>query len=293
MIASLGSWIDTIWMGILVGTPLIFALAVAGSVITTVAGVLMHAIVNDEAVDVSWENISCQTLEIVGIFFTFLSQAMHFSPDQPAYKNTSPHPNPILFVPGYQMNRWSLAPLQYYLYRRGYHNSWAINNPILKDDVFVFVENLKDKIDALHEQSGQPIHLIAHSMGGLICRHYIEKYGTEKVASTISLATPYRGTKTYRLGRGKVGRQFKPGSEVCSITTAPPVPHLIVRSTRDWVVVPFSNTALDDANDLVITNAGHLGVLVSVPVFQHIHRFLDELSERIESTTIEDQSSHG
>jgi len=274
----LSTTLEWIWMGILVIGPAILAITIIGSIASTIAGVLMHAIVNDQPVDRSWENISAQTLELVGIFFTFLSQLMHFSFAAPKHQASSPCQTPIILVPGYQMNRWSLAPLQYYLYRCGYHNIWAINNPILKDDVLVFVEHLKEKIDLYYEQNQQrKIIVIGHSMGGLISRHYIEKYGSEKVAATISMGTPYRGTKTYRLGRGTVGRQFKPGSDICNITDAPSLPHLIIRSTRDWVVVPFENTHLDNANEMIITNAGHLGMLVSVPVFQKIHHFVDEL----------------
>jgi len=275
---SITELFNTIWTAILIGTPLVLLLTILGSVVTTIAGVLMHAIVNDEPVDMSWENISCQTLELVGIFFTFLSQLMHFSFDAPPHKPNSPCPNPIILVPGYHMNRWSMGPLQYYLYRCGFQNIWAINNPMLKDDVWIYAEHLKEKVDQYYAQNNnQKIILIAHSMGGLVCRHYINKYGTDKVLCTISLGTPYRGTKTYRLGRGNVGRQFKPGSDVCNITEAPPLPHLIIRSTRDWVVVPFENTHLNGANEMIITDAGHLGILVSIPVFQRVHQFVDTL----------------
>jgi triacylglycerol lipase len=276
-------------MGVLVLGPAVLAVTVIGSIASTIAGVLMHAIVNDQPVDHSWENISCQTLELVGIFFTFLSQMMHFSFAAPKYKPHSPCQTPVMLIPGYQMNRWSLGPLQYYLHRCGYHNIWAINNPILKDDVLIFVEHLKEKIDLYYEQNQQrKIILIGHSMGGLICRHYIEQYGTEKVEATISLATPYRGTKTYRLARGTVGRQFKPDSDICNITEAPPLAHLVIRSTRDWVVVPFENTHLNTANEMIITNAGHLGILVSVPVFQKIHDFVDGLLGTSDTSDAED-----
>ena len=96
----------------------------------------MHAIVNDEPVDRSWENISCQTLELVGIFFTCLSQLMHFSFPAPKFRPHSPCKTDH-FGSGYHMNRWSLLPLQYYLYRCGFENI-CINNPMLKDDIFVF-----------------------------------------------------------------------------------------------------------------------------------------------------------
>ena len=291
MIGILGSTLESIWFALLVATPVIFGIFVAISVATTIGGVLMHAIVNDEPVDRSWENISCQTLELVGIFFTCLSQLMHFSFPAPKFRPNSPCKTPIILIPGYHMNRWSLLPLQYYLYRCGFENIWAINNPILKDDILIFADHLHEKVEQYYEHCGhEPIMLIGHSMGGLISRHYMEKYGTDKIKGQISFGTPYRGTKAYRLGRGRQGRQFKPGSEVCNITTAPSVPHLIIWSKKDWVVVPSVNGHLDDSNEMVITDAGHLGMLVSVPVFQRVHTLLDKIEQM---KPLSPQDSHG
>lgn len=274
----------------LVVVPLLFAVFVVISAGTTLAGVLMAAIVNDEEVDYSWENISCQTLELIGIFFTCISQFMHFNLPPPKYRPNAACKTPIILVPGYHMNRWSMLPLQYYLKRCGFENIWAINNPILKDDIFVFAENLHEKVEEYYDKCGhQPIMLVGHSMGGLISRHYMQKYGSDKIKGQISLGTPYRGTKAYRLGQGLQGRQFKPGSEVCNITEAPDLPHLIIWSKRDWVVVPSSNAHLDNSNEMVITDAGHLGMLVSVPVFQRVHSFLDEF----EQSDGNEQISHG
>ena len=288
MIASLGSALESIWFAILVAVPTLFGIFIAISIATTIAAVLMHAIVNDEPVDRSWENISCQTLELVGIFFTCVSQLMHFSFPAPKFRPHSRCKTPIILVPGYHMNRWSLLPLQYYLYRCGFENIWAINNPMLKDDIFIFVDELHTKVEQYYEQCGQQqIMLIGHSMGGLISRHYMEKYGTEKIRGQISFGTPYRGTKTYRLAKGKQGKQFKPGSDICNITTAPKVPHLIIWSTRDWVVVPSPNGHLDNSNEMVITDAGHLGMLVSVPVFKRVHSLLNKLEHHDSATSLE------
>jgi len=290
MIGSFGSTLESIWFGVLVAIPTLLTIFIAISVATTIAGVLMHAIVDDKPVDRSWENISCQTLELVGIFFTCISQLMHFSFAAPKYRADSPCKTPIILVPGYHMNRWSMLPLQYYLKRCGFENIWAINNPILKDDILVFADELHAKVEEYYAHcGGQQVVLIGHSMGGLVSRHYMQKYGTDKIKGQISFGTPYRGTKTYRLGQGTQGKQFKPGSEVCNITTPPPVPHLIIWSTRDWVVVPSANGHLDDSNEMVISDAGHLGMLVSVPVFRRVHSLLDEL----EQAGTELNSSHG
>src|SRR5882762_9361601 len=47
---------------------------------------------------------------------------------------------------------------------------------------------------------GVRIHLVGHSLGGLVSRWYVEELGGHlRVAQTISLATPFHGTRLARL----------------------------------------------------------------------------------------------
>ena len=48
MIGSLGTALESIWFAILVAVPTLLGIFIVISVATTIAAVLMHAIVNDE-----------------------------------------------------------------------------------------------------------------------------------------------------------------------------------------------------------------------------------------------------
>jgi hypothetical protein len=56
------------------------------------------------------------------------------------------------------------------------------------------ITSLKDKIDKVLLQTGaKKVDIIAHSMGGLLSKYYIEHYGEDKVNKFIDIATPHLG----------------------------------------------------------------------------------------------------
>jgi triacylglycerol lipase len=61
------------------------------------------------------------------------------------------------------------------------------------------------------EARGEPLHLIAHSMGGLDCRYLISRLGmADRVRSLTTVATPHRGTAFADWGVGRFGRFLRP-----------------------------------------------------------------------------------
>jgi triacylglycerol lipase len=68
---------------------------------------------------------------------------------------------------------------------------------------------LKDYLDRVSPQ--EPVHLIAHSMGGLDARYLISKLGmAERVRSLTTLGTPHRGSPFADWAITKVERLVKP-----------------------------------------------------------------------------------
>ncbi len=56
------------------------------------------------------------------------------------------------------------------------------------------VANLKDKISLVKAQTGaDKVDIIAHSMGGLVTKRYLTKYGSQSVDKFIDIATPHLG----------------------------------------------------------------------------------------------------
>jgi triacylglycerol lipase len=65
---------------------------------------------------------------------------------------------------------------------------------------------------------GEPVHLIAHSMGGLDSRYMISQLGSaHRVLSLTSIATPHRGSPIADWGINRLGRVVKPFLEMFGI----------------------------------------------------------------------------
>ncbi|MDD5489818.1 MAG: alpha/beta hydrolase, partial [Candidatus Moranbacteria bacterium] len=64
-----------------------------------------------------------------------------------------------------------------------------------RDSNIQSAQKLKEKIDEIKKQTGRPkVDLVAHSMGGLVARHYIEGGNYEgDVDQLITLGTPHKG----------------------------------------------------------------------------------------------------
>ena len=89
---------------------------------------------------------------------------------------------PILMVSGYALTGRSFTFLEQYLLNRGHCWTWKTSNPVLKDNIDDFVTRLHKNIMVIKQRSGQnKVHLIGHSMGGLISTKYMEKYGADSV----------------------------------------------------------------------------------------------------------------
>lgn len=60
---------------------------------------------------------------------------------------------------------------------------------------------------------GQPIDLVGFSMGGIVCRYYLQRLGgLERVRRFISIASPHRGTWAAFLRSNAGARQMRRGS---------------------------------------------------------------------------------
>jgi triacylglycerol lipase len=83
--------------------------------------------------------------------------------------------------------------------------------PVLSptDGVAVRAEQLKAYLD--QEAPGEPVHILAHSMGGLDARYMISRLGmAQRVLTLTTIATPHRGTSFADWGVRRFERCLKP-----------------------------------------------------------------------------------
>ena len=121
--------------------------------------------------------------------------------------------NTIILVHGFTDNARRMGHMATYLKRRG-HN--VLTPTLLPSNGIVPLEELAKQLEIFIQKNisvTDRIDLVGFSMGGLICRYYLQRLGGLSLTDRfISISTPHNGTLTAHLF-GRVGtRQMKPDS---------------------------------------------------------------------------------
>jgi pimeloyl-ACP methyl ester carboxylesterase len=194
---------------------------------------------------------------------------------------------PILLLHGLVDNRSIFTLLRRQLRRRGFGRIWTMNYQIWNSDVRTAAARLAETIDAICEQTGyERIHVIGHSMGGLIARYYVQRLGGDaRVHTLVSLGTPHRGTHAARLVPHGICRQLRPGSEVLQELDEPVAScqtrFLSFWSDIDALMSPKQTARLDhpdlSARNILVRGVGHLSLPIDRRIVHEIATTLAHL----------------
>jgi pimeloyl-ACP methyl ester carboxylesterase len=185
---------------------------------------------------------------------------------------------PILLVHGLVDNRSIFTVLRRHLRRRGFGRVWTMNYRIWTTDLRAAARQLGTAIETICEQTGyERIHVIGHSMGGLIARYYVQRLdGDARVHTLVTLGTPHGGTRAARLFPRGVCAQLTPGSEVVTELSRP-VEACQTRFVSFWsdidaLMVPKQSARLDHpdltSRNILMRGVGHM----SLPIDRRIVR---------------------
>ncbi|MGN6613274.1 MAG: esterase/lipase family protein [Angustibacter sp.] len=195
---------------------------------------------------------------------------------------------PILLVHGMVDNRSIFTVLRGALGRRGFGRVHSINYSPLTGDVRAAARDLAEHVEALASDTGyEQVHVVGHSLGGLIARYYVQRLGGhERVHTLVTLGTPHGGTLPAYLLPARLCRQLRPGSPLMR-ELAEPAPGCTTRfeaywSDLDQLIVPQRNARLahadlDVANHLV-RGIGHTSLPIDSRVVHGICSTLAHLS---------------
>jgi triacylglycerol lipase len=173
---------------------------------------------------------------------------------------------PILLVHGIVDNHSIFTVLDRALRRRGFSDVSSFDYSLLTSDVREAARDLATAVEALSAASGyERVHVIGHSLGGLIARYYIQCLGGhQRVHTCVTLGTPHQGTLIARPARWlRLPGQLAPGSELLQDLAAP-APLCTTRfiafySDIDHLIVPSRNASIEHP-DLVARNVAVHGV---------------------------------
>lgn len=172
---------------------------------------------------------------------------------------------------------------------RGLWNSWlcALRErgiPVLAPSVeppFGLIDTWAPAIDAavrrLHAATGQPVLIVAHSMGGLGVRAWLRQGGDPAlVQRVVTVGSPHRGTWLARFGLSPNARQLQldgPWLQALArdeVATPRRVPFTCYFSDCDNLVFPPSVATLPGADNRLLRGWAHVDLLDAPELFEAV-----------------------
>jgi pimeloyl-ACP methyl ester carboxylesterase len=178
---------------------------------------------------------------------------------------------PILLVHGLIDNHVIFTVMERALRKRGFQTLSSYDYGVLTHNIPRAAVRLGEAIQQLSAASGyERIHVIGHSLGGLIGRYYVQLLGGDShVHTLVTLATPHHGTQlAWAAPLLPLARQITPSSPVIQELAQPAVGcrtrFIAFHSDFDHLIVPSHNARLDHP-DLIVRNiavhrVGHLSM---------------------------------
>lgn len=190
----------------------------------------------------------------------------------------APVETPVLLVHGYGANKSNWVFVRRYLDQAGFGRVHALNYNPLRADIPELAERCAERADELRRHFGvERIHVVGHSLGGIIARYAVQVLGARGVQVCITIASPHGGVRLARYGSHVAalsplasGLQLRPDSAVMTLlrSTARPLPTRFVAyySNLDLIVPARRAMILEpelDATNVLVKDHGHLSIMLS------------------------------
>jgi pimeloyl-ACP methyl ester carboxylesterase len=187
---------------------------------------------------------------------------------------------PVLLVHGLVDNRSTFAVMRRHLRRRGFTTVCSWNYSPFLTDVARGARDLGKHIERICRETGHDqVHIVGHSLGGLMARYYVQRQGGDRrVATLVTIGTPHRGTVLANIAPTSLIRQLRPGSPVIRELELP-APGLTTRMTAiysdmDQLVLPSPAGRCDHpdlhARNLLVRGVGHMSLLIHRAVLDEV-----------------------
>ncbi|HTP98731.1 MAG TPA: alpha/beta fold hydrolase [Casimicrobiaceae bacterium] len=175
----------------------------------------------------------------------------------------APSAVPVLLLHGIGCNAAVWTSMRAYLDREGLGPVYALSYGPPFDPIETFAPQVAGKLDAIERATGAPsVVIVGHSMGGLVARSYIRRYGGGRVRRLVTVGTPHAGSMHAWLMRGASLTEMRPGSAYLAALAVPEsaekdVPTVSIWSWHDSMVTPQTSSRLLWADNIVLTAIAH------------------------------------
>ena len=183
---------------------------------------------------------------------------------------------PVLLLHGVLCNAGVWTRMKRQLDAEGLGPVYALSYGPPLASIELFVDQLADKLDTILAATGaRRVVLVAHSMGGLVARAYLRRYGSAHVARVVTIGTPHAGSVHAWMFPGVSLSQLRPGNAWLNDLSRPaggaPLPPMVsLWSWHDSMVAPQTSSRLVDGENIELAGVGHNAMLSDPEVFARV-----------------------
>lgn len=199
---------------------------------------------------------------------------------------------PTILVPGFKDDARILRPLVNFL-KKAQLEPYPIS-PQPSDgsvSIDVLAAQLAEQVNAIVGPE-QPINLVGFSMGGLICRAYVQKLGgVTRTRRLVTVATPHQGTWTAYTYNRPACLQMRPGSPFLvelneDISALEQVQFSSIWSPLDLTILPATSSCLMVGEILSILSPFHGTLLFDPRVLRLVATVLQQPVKQIQRSKV-------
>jgi len=201
----------------------------------------------------------------------------------------------VLLLHGLGRTRWSMQSLERRLSAAGFT---VCNHgyPSRRFSVAALTEQLRAPIAQLSARQ-QPVHVVTHSLGGILLRSFLQQHSLPEGSRAVMLAPPNRGSELcdryrqqlwYQLATGPAGQELGTAGDALPQRLAPVAIDVGViagaRSSDPWFnhvfagphdgKVSVASTRLDEMRDFLVLPVGHTFLMRDPAVHAAVLSFL-------------------
>lgn len=200
-------------------------------------------------------------------------------------EGVAPVETPVVLVHGFAGSKSNFLAVETRLRRAGFEHVVRFTYDAFTQDVPEVAQDLADCITEVLARTGaERVHLVGHSLGGVVCRWYVTELGGDEVVDlVVTIASPHDGSPLGHLGAlrprdlGRCVSQIATGSALLASLDARLTARHAAGERVDcrWVafacdldvVVPPTRAELHhdalDVTNVLVEGRGHLSVLLA------------------------------